>query len=278
MKGKKISIKKILLTLPVLALAILFLLPLLWMLSSSLKTPGQVFESPFRWIPENLRWSNFSRVWTDSEMPFWRLMLNSITISVVSVAGQVVIASMAAYAFAKIQFAGRDFVFMLFLITMMIPSQAMIIPQYMIFYNIGLYDSLFSIILPNWFNVTSIFLLRQFYLALPDELVDAALIDGAGYFKIWSRVMLPLSKNGIVSVVILSFITSWNEFLRPLIFLPSKIHYTVAQGVRWYLNDTAQEYNLVMASAVFAIVPVIILYVCAQNYFEEGIAASGVKG
>lgn len=275
---KTISVRKLILSIVVGIVAVLFLLPFLWMLSSSLKTPMEVFETPFRWIAENIRWDNFAEVWNNPDMPFWKLYLNSLFIAAVSVTGQIIVASLAAYAFAKIEFPGRDAVFMIMLVTMMIPVQALIIPRYMLFYNLKLYDTLWSIILPNLFNVTSIFLLRQFYMGLPNELVEAALIDGAGHFRIWSRVMMPLTKNGMISAAILAFISAWNEYLSPLVFLPSRKNYTVALGIRWYLNDTAQEYNLMMCAAACTIIPIIILYVCAQRYFEDGVAASGVKG
>lgn len=270
--------RKTVLTIIIAVFAVVFLMPFLWMLSSSLKTPMQVFETAFRWITDRLHWENFAEVWNNPDMPFWQLYLNSLFIAVVSVIGQIIIASLAAYAFAKIEFPGRDVVFMIMLVTMMIPVQALIIPRYMLFYNLKLYDTLWAIILPNLFHATSIFLLRQFYLSIPNELVDAALIDGAGHFRIWYSIMIPLSKNGIISAAILAFISAWNEYLSPLVFLPSRENYTVALGIRWYLNDTAQEYNLMMCAAACTIIPIILIYVSAQKYFEDGVAASGVKG
>lgn len=275
---KKQLASKTLLTLCIVIFAVIFMMPFLWMLSSSLKTPMQVFETTFRWITDRLHWENFAEVWNNPDMPFWHLYLNSLFIASVSVVGQIIVASLAAYAFAKIEFPGRDVVFMIMLITMMIPVQALIIPRYMLFYNLKLYDTPWAIILPNLFHATSIFLLRQFYMGIPNELVDAALIDGAGHFRIWTSIMVPLSKNGIISAAILAFISAWNEYLSPLVFLPSRENYTVALGIRWYLNDTAQEYNLMMCAAACTILPIIIIYVSAQKYFEDGVAASGVKG
>lgn len=275
---KRISAKKILITCLVSVAAACFLLPLLWMLSASLKTPMQVFENPFRWIADRIRLDNYITVWTNQDIPFWRSFLNSVVISVVSVCGQLLISSMAAFAFAKIPFKGKNVIFMLMLVTMMVPVQALIIPQYMIFYKLKIYDTLWAMILPNLFSVTTIFLLRQFYMGLPDELVDAALIDGAGYFQVWRKVLLPLTKNGLISAAILAFIVSWNEYLRALIFLPSAKNYTVALTIRWYIYDTAQQYNLAMCAASSAIIPVVLIYVLAQKYFEDGIAASAVKG
>lgn len=278
MKHHKISMNKLILTILLFLLAIVFLLPLLWMISSSLKTPMQVFEKPFRWVTDKLRFSNYASVWFDKDLPFWKSFLNSLTISVVSVVGQLIVASMAGYAFAKIPFKGRGLLFTLMMMTMMIPGQVLIIPRYMLFYKIGLYDTLWALIIPNFFNFTSIFLLRQFYMSLPNELMEAALIDGAGYFQIWRRIMLPLTRNGLISAAILAFISSWNEYLSALIFLPSKENYTVSLAIRYYLNDTAREYNLMMCAAASTIIPIVILYISMQKYFEDGVAASGVKG
>lgn len=277
MDKKKVSVKMVI-TLVIFALAVVFILPLVWMLSSSLKSPMQVFEAPFRWIADKLRFSNFVDVWTNADLPFWKIFLNSLFISVCSVFGQLLVASMAAYAFAKIEFRGRNAIFMLMLITMMIPLQALIIPRFILFHTLGVYDTLWCIIVPNFFNFTSIFLLRQFYMTIPNDLIDAALIDGAGHFRIWAQIMMPLTKNGMISAAILAFINSWNEYLNPLVFLPSTENYTVALGIRWYLNDTAREYNLMMCAAASSIIPIIILYISAQKYFEDGIASSGVKG
>ena len=160
---------------------------------------------------------------------------------------------------------------------MMIPTQATIIPRYMIFRTIGLYDNLWAIILPSWFKATAIFMLRQFYLGIPASLTEAARIDGASHFRIWSQITMPLTKPAMVSLAILGFIASWNEYLSPLIFLIDKKYYTVAQGIRFYFSDEAQEFNITMAAAASAIVPVLVLFFCCQKYFIEGIATSGMK-
>lgn len=272
------QISRLILTILIGLLAVCFMLPLLWMFSSALKLPMEVFESPFRWITGKLNWQNFGRVWTNPDVPFWKVFANSAIIALGTVLGQILVSSLAAYAFAKIPFRGKNVIFMLMLITMMIPVQALIIPRYMMFYTVNIYDTLWCMILPNLFNVTSIFLLRQFYMSLPDDLVEAATLDGAGHLRIWLQIMLPLTKNGIISAAILAFISSWNEYLNALVFLPSSKNWVVSQGIRWYLDDTATEYNLMMCAAASAIIPIIVLYISAQKYFEDGVAASGVKG
>ncbi len=270
--------KSVLATAVLLVLAVCFLAPLLWMMSSSLKTSMQVFEQPFRWVTDKLHVSNFRDVWMAEEIPFYRLFGNSLLISVTGVGGQLIVGSLAAYAFAKIHFKGKNLVFMIFMVTMMIPVQAMIIPRYMLFYRLKIYNTLWCIILPHFFNVTTIFLLRQFYMSIPDEMTDAARIDGASHFRIWWQIMLPLTKNGLISAGILAFVNCWNEYLNPLIFVSNQKLFTVSLGIRWYLQDIAQEYNLMMAAAASAIIPLVIVYVTAQNYFEDGIASGGVKG
>ena len=259
------------------ACGILFLLPLLWMLSSAVKAGPEVFATEFQWIPDTIHWENFVRVWTNQEVPFWRLYCNSLFIAVVGTAGQVLISSLAGYALAKIKFRGGNLVFMAMMITMMIPGQVTIIPRFMLFKTIGIYDTLWSLILPSFFNITSIFLLRQFYMSLPGDLMDAGRLDGANHFQIWGRIMMPLTKPAMVTVTVLAFISSWNEYLNALIFLPSNQNFTVSLGIQYWMQMT-DEYNLMMTAAASAIIPVIILFLFTQKYFVESIATTGVKG
>ena len=260
------------------AIAILFVMPLIWMGLSALKTTNEVFAHPFKWLPAKPMWSNFEQVWCVENVNMMKSYGNSIIIVFFSTVGQIAIASLAAYAFAKIQFKGKNFVFMMFLASMMIPGQVTIIPRFMLFKSMGLYNTLWSCILPFWFSTTAIFMLRQFYIGLPNDLMEAAKIDGAGHFRIFLQVLMPLTKPAMITLVILAFIGSWNEYLSPLIFITKQEKYTVAQAIRWYLLDELQRYDLTMAAATIAIVPVIILFISCQKYFVEGIATSGVKG
>ena len=264
-------------TLIIACFGLLFLLPLVWMISASFKAPLEVFEYPIKWIPAIIHWENYVQVWTDEVIPFWRLYGNSIFIVLFSLAGQLLFSSLAAYACAKLDFACKDLIFIIFLAAMMIPTQATIIPRFMLFKTIGLYDNLWAIIFPAWFDATAIFMLRQFYLGLPNDLAEAARIDGASHPRIWGQVMMPLTKPAIVSLAILGFIASWNEYLSPLIFLINKQFYTVALGIRFYFADEAQEYNITMAAATSAVIPILILFFSCQKYFIEGIATSGMK-
>lgn len=275
MNNKK-RLNKILCTLIVGVFAALFALPFVWMILASLKQTSEVFAK--NWIPTVWKWVNYKTVWTDKSVSLARSYINSLTIVLFGTGGQLVISSLAAYAFAKIDFKGKNIIFALFLASMMIPTQATIIPRFMLFYEIGLYNNLWSMILPAWFNVTTIFLLRQFYMGLPSDLMEAAKIDGAGHLRIFWQIMMPLTKPAMVSSAVLSFISLWNDYLSALIFLVNKKTYTVAQVVRYWLFDDAQRYELTMASAASTVIPVVIIFIFCQKYFVEGIATSGVKG
>ena len=265
-------------TIVVSLIAVLFVVPLVWMVLSSLKTAPEVFARPFHWLPARVQWQNYATVWMNEEASMLRAFANTLYIALFSIIGQMFISSLAAYSFAKINFKGKQVVFMLFLSSMMVPSQLTIIPRFMLFKTIGLYNNLWAIILPAFFGATSIFMLRQFYLGLPNDLIEAAKIDGAGHLRIFLRIMLPLTKAALMSLIILAFISSWNEYMAPLIFLVKKELYTVSQNIQWYMLDEFKEHNLTMAAATSAIVPVVILFIVGQKYFVEGIATSGVKG
>ena len=258
-------------------IAVGFLIPLLWMLSASLKSAANVLDYPIDWIPDVLHWENYVKVWTNDQAPFTRLYFNSLLITVTALIGQLLFASMAAYAFAKLQFKGKNALFFALLASMMIPTESTIIPQFMLFKTIGLYDNMLAIILPGWFNVTTIFLLRQFYMSLPDDLMEAAKLDGATHFKIWRNIYLPLTKTALISAGLLAFITIWNSYLQPLVFLVSEANYTVPLGIRFWLVDDAREYNMVMAAAASAIIPVVAIVIACQKHIVQGIAMSGSK-
>jgi multiple sugar transport system permease protein len=277
MKLKKIPYKTIIKTVILGIFAFLFLLPLFWMLSASLKTPVNVLDYPIEWIPKDIQWKNYARIWTNEQMPFTRVYMNSLFVAFFSLLGQLAFASMAAFAFAKLDFKGKNIVFMALLASMMIPTESTIIPCFMLFKTLGLYNHLSAIILPTWFNVSTIFMLRQFYYGLPNDLMEAAKIDGAGFFRIWGQVYLPLTKPALVSAGILGFISTWNAYLPPLIYLVDKKKYTISLGIRFWLVDDAREYNMMMAAAASAIVPMIILVIACQKYFVEGIAMAGMK-
>ena len=255
-----------------------FLLPLAWMMTSSVKSTNEVFSVNWKWFPEVWRWDNYVTVWTDPDVSMLNAYMNTAFITVISTVCQLIIASLAAYAFAKINFQGKGVVFAMFLATMMMPTEVTIVPRFILFKTVGLYNNLWAIILPHFFNATSIFMLRQFYISLPDDLMEAAKIDGAGHPRIFSQILMPLTKSSLISLMVLSFISCWNEYMAALIFLVKKNLYTISQVIRWYMLDDLQRYDLNMAAATSAIIPVVILFIFCQKYFVEGIATSGVKG
>ena len=259
-------------------ISLAFLLPLIWMVTSSLKSTNEVFSGNWQWLPTIWRWDNYGTVWTDPEVSMLNAYGNTAFITVISTVCQLIVASLAAYAFAKVNFKGKGVVFAMFLATMMMPTEVTIVPRFMVFKTVGLYNNLWAVILPHFFNATSIFMLRQFYMGLPDDLMEAAKIDGAGHVRIFSQILMPLTKSALISLAMLSFISCWNEYMTPLIFLVKKNLYTISQVIRWYMLDDLQRYDLNMAAATSAIIPVVILFIFCQKYFVEGIATSGVKG
>jgi multiple sugar transport system permease protein len=274
---KKRIASRVVNTIWVTACGIVFLLPLLWMLSSSLKQGHEVFSPTFKWLPDVFQWKNYVQVWTHEKVPFWKLYGNSLFIAGIGTIGELIVASMAGYSLSKIKYKGRDFIFLVMLVTMMIPAQAIIIPKFVLFKWINLYNNPWALILPAWFNVTSIFLLKQFYAGLPNDLMEAAKIDGANHFEIWWKVMLPLTKPAMVTCAVLAFINSWNEYLSAIVFLPTSKNYTVSQGIQYWIN-MSDDYSLMMTAAASAILPVVILFLFTQRYFVESIATTGVKG
>lgn len=275
---KQSTVSAIVKTVVIGLLSLAFLLPLVWMVTSSVKNTNEVFSANWHWLPEVWKWENYAAVWTDPDVSMLHAYMNTAFITVFGTVVQLIIASLAAYAFAKIKFQGKGVVFTLFLATMMMPTEVTIVPRFILFKTVGLYNNLWAIILPHFFNATAIFLLRQFYIGLPDDLMEAAKIDGAGHARIFLQILMPLTKASLISLMVLSFISCWNEYMSPLIFLVKKPLYTISQVIRWYMLDDLQRYDLNMAAATSAIIPVVILFIFCQRYFVEGIATSGVKG
>ena len=275
MKKKKRT-SKIITTVVIGAFSLIFVLPLIWMISASLKPNYEIFNYPIRWIPNPPMVQNYITVWTDETMPFGLMYLNSLKIAVFTIIGKLIISAGAAYAFSKMRFPGKNFIFILFLASMMIPTQVTILPRFVLFKELGLYNTHASLILPALFDVSAIFLLRQFYSAVPIDLSESAVLDGASHFRIWAQISVPLTKAPMASLAILALVTSWNDYFNPLIFIVSKNKYTVSLGIN---NYTADVYvNMGLAASVSAILPILLLYIFCQKYFEQSIASSGIKG
>lgn len=253
------------------------LLPILWTVSTSLRLPRESFTLPPRWVPTDWRWQNYAEVFDAAPMGLY--IWNSLKVTGLIVGGQVVTASMAAYAFARLRFPGRDFLFMLLMSAMMVPLFVTIIPIFILIRNLNLADTHAALILPALITPFGVFLLRQFFLTIPVELEEAAKIDGASPWQIFLRIILPLGAPGLSVLAILSFNNHWNEFFRPLIFLNSWEHFTVPLGLvtlRGYMGTGSV--SVVMAGVTIALVPVVVLFILAQRYLIEGIALTGIKG
>ena len=257
-------------------LAFIMLVPFAWMISSSLKLEKDVFAFPIQWIPTDPQWSNYSEIW--QKVPLTTGFLNTVKLTLIVTALQIFTSSFAAYAFAKLQFKGRNLIFMLYVMTISIPWQVYMVPQYIMMMKIHLTDSHLGLILMHTFTATGVFLIRQFYMGIPDELLEAARIDGLNEYGIYSQIMLPLSKPAIATLCITSFTFEWNDFMGPLIYLSSANKKTLQIILRMFNTQYSSNYALIMAAATVALIPVLILFAFLQRYFVQGVATSGIKG
>jgi multiple sugar transport system permease protein len=257
--------------------SMLFSIPLLWTASTALKTNEQVFAVPPQWLPNPVQWDNFRLAWT--ELPFPMFVTNTIIITVLSTFGQVFSASLVAYGFARFKFRGKNALFYVLLSTMMLPSQVTMIPVFLMWRKLGLIDTFAPLILPAFFGggAFTIFLLRQFFLTVPRELDEAAMMDGASPITIWWKILLPLSRPALITVGLFSFLGHWDDFMGPLIYLNSMEKYTVSIGLRLFQDMFGSQLELLMAASLIHILPTIVLFFFAQRYFVKGIAMTGLK-
>ncbi|MFG1732971.1 carbohydrate ABC transporter permease [Paenibacillus sp. AK002] len=253
------------------------LLPLVWLVRSSLMNMGQIFELPPVWIPNPVQFSNYSEALTI--LPFGRYFVNTAIIVVFSVLGVIVTSSISAYSFARMNWRGRNLVFSLLLSSMMLPYAVTLIPTFIGWSKVGLTNSFIPLIAPAWFGggAFNIFLLRQFYLSIPRDLDEAAYVDGAGHFKIFRSIILPLTKPALIVVGLFSFLAAWNDFLGPLVYLNDETKYTLALGLQQFKGMYSAEWHLMMAAATVVLLPAIIVFFIGQRYFIEGITLTGIK-
>ena len=276
MNSKKISVSKVLLYIALSLGAVVMVLPFLWTVLSSLKNMGQTFAIPPKILPDPFVWENYPE--SLQALPFGRAYFNSFYIAAVVVVIQLLTASMAGYAFAKLKFRGHNVIFLLFLATMMIHSQVTMIPIFIIMRNLGLLGTHMSLILPAaLFNAFGVFLMRQFIAALPNELEEAALIDGARVPSIFFKIVLPLVKPSLAAFGIFVFLGQWNNFLYPLIFLNKTESFTVPLLLNFFKGTYATDYPLLMAGTVISILPVLVVYMFFQKQIIQGIAVTGMK-
>jgi multiple sugar transport system permease protein len=268
--------RQILLYAIIITVSLSMIAPFIWMLTASVKSEAEVFSYPIQWIPSTYYWSNYEKVWL--KLPFFTYYLNTIKIAVSTTILQVITCSLAAYAFSKVRFPERDKLFFLYIATMMIPFQVMMIPQFMLMKQLGLMDSHWALILLGAFSPFGVFLFRQFFISVPEELSEAARIDGLSEFGIYLRIIMPLMRPAIASLTIFTFMHAWNDFLGPLIYINSDHLFTLQLGMQHFQSEHATEYGPLMAAAVSAIVPTILIYFFAQDHFVEGITAGAIKG
>ncbi len=256
--------------------AMFILLPFGWMVSTSLKAPDEVLIMPPKWIPDNPMWENFKVVLASA--PFKRYFINSVFVTTMITLGELFTTILAAFAFSRIKFKGREVIFSVLLGTMMVPSEVLIIPNYVTLCQLGWIDKYKALIIPWCASVFAIFLLRQYFLGIPEELYDAAKIDGCSDFRYLWTIMVPLAKPAIVTIALLKIINSWNAFMWPLIVTNSESMRTLPVALSAFSSDVGTDYHLLMAAAVMITLPMIILYIILQKHIIQGISKSGIKG
>ena len=256
--------------------SIAVLMPFFWMVSTSLKKLSHVFRFPPEFIPDPIVWSNYPNALT--QLPFGLYFKNSILVTGGCLLGELIVSAIVAYSFARLRWKGRDFLFIIVLSTMMLPRQVTLIPEFIIFKELGLLDTFWPLILPSWFgNPFYIFLMRQYFLTISSELDDAAIIDGCSKFGVFWRVILPLSTPVLAVVAIFSFQYNWNDFFRPLIFLFSNENYTLALGLRFFQGNYGTQWHYLMAVSLVVMLPLIIVFFIAQKRFIQGVVFTGYK-
>ncbi|BCW98162.1 MAG: sugar ABC transporter permease [Armatimonadota bacterium] len=275
---RKTALWKAALTYLVLGLgAVTMLVPFYWMVLTSLQPPEMAFSmGQIRWIPERIVWQNYPEAWKAIDIP--RLYWNSIVVAVLGTLGQVLTSSLAAFAFARLEFPGRDRLFFAYLATMMVPGSVTMIPNFVLLRWLGWIDTYQALIIPGMFSAYGTFLLRQFFMGLPTELEDAAKIDGSSYAGIWARVTLPLSRPALATLTTFTFMGFWGAYMWPLIIIQSPELRTLPIGLASFVGRYSAEYSLWMAASVIALIPVLLLFIFNQRYFQEGIKMSGIKG
>jgi multiple sugar transport system permease protein len=274
-RTREVAVRAVLSAL-VFAAGLAMMTPFVFMLSAAFKPNGLVFVEPLRIVPQKLFLDNFKRIFSDRLYPVW--YWNSIRITLITIPLRGFLVSLAAYAFARLRFRGRNLVFLLFMATMMITPEATIVPRYLMYKGIGLIDTQWAIIVPGVFDVFFLFMLRQFFMTVPRELSEAAFIDGYGHFWIYWRIIIPLSRPALVTMVLFTFIWVWNDYVNPFVFINSMEKQMITTGLQFFQAREGANYALQMAGATFAVIPTVILFTFTQKYFVQGIATSGIKG
>jgi len=274
--GRKIPLSTIAVYVTVIAVTVIMLLPFAWMLSASLKLDRDVFVFPIEWIPAHPRWQNYVDIWTN--IPLALFIYNTSKLTIIVTIMQLLTSSFAAYAFAKLHFPFKNALFLGYIATIAMPWQVYMVPQFLLMREFGLNNTHLALICLQAFTAFGVFLMRQFYMSIPTELCEAARIDGMNEYQIWAKIMLPLSKPALSTLTIFTFVTTWNDFLGPMIYLTKTELKTIQIGLRMFISQYSAEYGLIMAASVVALIPVLIVFLSLQRFFVEGVASSGLKG
>jgi multiple sugar transport system permease protein len=275
MKDKRYSLKNIVTHIILLAATVVLGFPFVWMLSGAFKDSLEVVKMPPQLIPSNWKFDNFMEI--EKYFPIYKFLLNSVLVAGLTTVLQLLVCTMAAYVFAKIPFKGRSIIFMLFLVTMMVPMQVTLTPLFILFQKADLIDTITGLILPGIFSAYGTFLLRQHMMTIPNDLIEAAFMDGASYYRVFWAIILPLIKPTLAALTIFAFMSSWNSFLWPLIVTSSKDLMTLPLGLSKLQGRWATEWNILMAGNVVSFIPIFIVYLFAQRYFIKGMTMSGIK-
>lgn len=258
-------------------LAAVMIVPFLWMLSASIKSDAQVFKmNPFVFIPAQPKWRNYRDIWT--KIPMQTFVGNTVVLTMVVTLLQLLTSSFAAYAFAKLDFKYRKTLFLTYIATIAMPWQVYMVPQFIMLRKMGLNDKLLAMVCLQAFSAFGVFMMKQFYEGIPNELCEAARIDGMSEYQIYAKIMLPLSKPALATLTIFTFVNTWNDYLGPLIYLRSESKKTIQLGLKMFISQYSSDYGLIMAGSVLSLLPLIVVFLIFQKYFVEGVAATGIKG
>lgn len=274
---KKAILSKTIIYIILILLAAFMIVPFIWMLSASIKSDREVFQmTPFVLIPENPKWSNYKDIWT--KIPMLKFVENTVFLTIVVTILQLLTSSFAAYSFAKLEFKHKTKLFFAYIATIAMPWQVYMVPQFIMMRKFGLNDKLLAIICLQAFSAFGVFMMKQFYESIPDELCEAARIDGMSEYRIYAKIMLPLSKPALSTLTIFTFVNTWNDYLGPLIYLKTEEKKTIQLGLKMFISQYSSDYGLIMAGSVLSLIPVLAVFLCLQKYFVEGVASTGLKG
>lgn len=274
---KKKIVGKVILYLILFLIAAMMIIPFIWMLSASIKSDREVFKmNPFVLIPDQPKWSNYKDIWT--KIPMFTFVKNTVFLTIIVTFLQLLTSTFAAYSFAKLDFKFKKGLFLAYISTIAMPWQVYMVPQFIMMRKFGLNDKLMAIICLQAFSAFGVFMMKQFYEGIPGELSEAARIDGLNEYGIYARIMLPLSKPALSTLTIFTFVTTWNDYLGPLLYLKSENKKTIQLGLKMFISQYSSDYGLIMAGSVLSLIPVIAVFMVLQRYFVEGVASTGLKG